>query len=85
MTVFHWLHYGSFPLAALWQSPIGCVMAVSHWLHYGSVPLAELLLGKEESFLPPAKVVRYNSITSHQKCEVCLPVVVSSVCLVTWV
>lgn len=55
-------------------------MAVSHWLHYGSVPLAELLLGKEESFLPPAKVVKYNSITSHQKCKVRLPVVVSSVC-----
>ena len=28
-----------------------------HWLSYGSLPLAELLRGKEESFLLPAKVL----------------------------
>ena len=30
-----------------------------HWLSYGSLPLAELLLGKEESLLPPAEAVMY--------------------------
>lgn len=29
-----------------------------YWLSYGSLPLAELLLGKKESFLPPAEVVK---------------------------
>lgn len=59
-------------------------MVTLHWLSYSSLPLLELLLDKEESFLPPAEVVmQYHFLFKTQGTS--LPVGVGSVCLLAHV